>query len=84
MFAIYQQHMVVGQAWQTLLHQGTHVVKATHLLRQQDQGRRGVVAFEGLHLDSHLVVGQGSLEQVAQFLGVVLTVRIGQFTLLFL
>ena len=62
MLAVYQQHVVVGQARQALLHQGAHVVDAAHLLRQQDQGCGGVVALEGLHLDGHLVVGQSCFE----------------------
>jgi len=44
-FAVYQKHVVIGQARQALLHQGAHVVEAAHLLRQQDQGGWGVVTL---------------------------------------
>lgn len=39
--AVDQQHVMVGQARQPLLHQGSHVVEAAHLFGQQDQGCRG-------------------------------------------
>ena len=30
---VHQQHVVVGKAGEPLLHQGSHIVEATHLLR---------------------------------------------------
>ena len=84
MLAVHQQHVVVGQPRQPLLHQRAHVINAAHLLGQQDQRGRGGFALKGLHLDRHLVVGQGALEQLPQFFGIVLAIGVGQFTLLLL
>ena len=67
-----------------MLHQGTHVVDAAHLLRQQNQGGRRVVALEGLHLDRDFVVGQGCFEEVANLLRSVLAIGVTDFALLFL
>ena len=54
--------MVVGQAGEPLLHQGSHVIDAAHLLWQQDQRRRGVVALEGLNLHRDPPVIEGLVE----------------------
>ena len=73
---IHQQHVVVGQAGEPLLHQGSHVVDAAHLLRQQDQRRRGVVAFEGLNLHRDSPVIEGLLKELPQFFRTVLAIGI--------
>ena len=76
MAAVDQQHVVLGQARQALLHQGTHVVDAAHLLGQQNQGRRSVVPLEGLHLHRHLVAVKHLLKQAAQLLAGVLALGV--------
>ena len=76
MAAVDQQHVVLGQARQALLHQGAHVVDAAHLLGQQNQGRRSVVPFEGLHLHRHLVAVKHLLKQAAQLLAGVLALGV--------
>ena len=76
MAAVDQQYMVLGQARQTLLHQGAHVVDAAHLLGQQDQCSWGVVPLEGLHLNGHLVGVKHLLKQAAQLLAGVLALGV--------
>ena len=76
MAAVDQQHVVLGQARQALLHQGTHVVDAAHLLGQQNEGCRSVVPLEGLHLHRHLVAVKHLLKQAAQLLAGVLALGV--------
>ena len=76
MAAVDQQHVVLGQARQALLHQGAHVVDAAHLLGQQNQSCRSVVPFEGLHLHRHLVGIQHLLKEAAQLLAGVLALGV--------
>ena len=77
MAAVDQQHVVIGQAREALLHQGAHVVHAAHLFRQQDQRSRCVVALKGLHLDGDLVVVERGLEQIPQAFAAVFAFGIG-------
>ena len=73
-----QENVVIRQAGKALFHQGTHVVDPAHLFRQQDQGRRGVISLEGLHLDRHLVVAEGVAKDVSQSFASILALGIAE------
>ena len=57
---------MLGKARQALFHQGAHVVQPAHLFRQKNHGRRCPLGFQGLHLNGHLVVGEGRFDQITQ------------------
>ena len=83
MTAVHQQHVVIREPRESLIHQGTHVVQPSHLLRKKDHGRRCCIPFQSLDLNRHLVVAEGLLDQIPQTIRFCCAVLIGELSVIF-